>query len=180
MPKAPPHQLVLTGLAVLLIGNGVEANEGRAILQTPREFAPFVIRQSKDYTCGAAALANLFRFQFGQSVTEGMVLRQMAASRSHAAIRARGGFSFLDMADYAATHGYLAKGEGNLSLDQLTARLPAIIQVDTQRDAAHFIVVLERQGEYFAVADPAKGGLLLQAEDLAARWTGAALVLSGF
>lgn len=168
----------VTGLAILSIGSATYGEGANKSFAAPPAFEHSVIRQSEDYTCGAAALANLLRFQFGLTLAEEAIVRDMLGSRSSDMIRRRGGFTLLDMADFAAARGYAATGERNLELADLTLRLPAIIQVDVTGDTSHFIVVLEKRGGRFAVADPATGGLWLPAEDLARRWSGIAFVLS--
>lgn len=137
-----------------------------------------VILQTEDVTCLPAALANLLRFRFGLEVDQSRIVAEMRGGRSLSDIRAQGGFSLGDGLDVLAARGLSAWGEDGLDLAELGARLPAILQTETQGGAFHFVAVLARDGERFAVADPATGGSWMTAGALRARWTGIAFFVT--
>ncbi|MGP1357301.1 cysteine peptidase family C39 domain-containing protein [Roseicyclus sp.] len=137
-----------------------------------------VILQTEDVTCLPAALANLLRFRFGLEVDQSRLVAEMLGGRSLSDIRAQGGFSLGDGLEVVAARALSAWGEGGLGLDELGARLPAILQTETEGGALHFVTVLAREGELFAVADPATGGSWMTAGALGARWTGIAFFVT--
>lgn len=137
-----------------------------------------VVLQSTDVTCGAAALASLLRFRLGIDIPESEITDQMLAGRPLDAIRARGGFSLLDLADFASARGLSSRGERGLDLAELKKRLPAIVPLNTADAPAHFVVVLWAEGDRFALADPATGGRWIAAPDLAPVWPGIAFIVT--
>ena len=115
-----------------------------------------VIPQKWDTSCGAAALATLLTYDLGDPVTERAVATAMLHRTDPVRVRSRGGFSLLNMQEYAEAHGYEAEGYGKMSFGDLPALLPAIVPVQFH-GYDHFVVVRAiRDGEVF-FADPAYG-----------------------
>lgn len=141
------------------------------------EFDRYVVRQSTEFTCGPAALSTILQFQFGVEIGEVAIIDAMRGGRSLSAIEAQGGFSLLDIVDFAESHGFHAWGERHLDIDALTARLPAIVPVASSGDTLHFLVILERRADRFAVADPARGGRWVKPDELMVLWSGIALFI---
>lgn len=136
-----------------------------------------VVRQAEDTTCAAAALANILRFQMGIEIAEADIVSDMLGERSLQDIRRNGGFSLGDVLGFVEGLGLSGRGERGLGLGALGDRLPAIVQTTTEGDAHHFVVVLRREGDRFAVADPATGGRWMTASELATLWTGIVFVV---
>jgi uncharacterized protein len=137
-----------------------------------------VIRQTEDVTCLPAALASLLRFRFGREVGQDRIVAEMLGGRSLSQIRAQGGFSLGDALDFVEAHDLSARGEDGLEPSDLEGRLPAILQTQADGGGLHFVVVLAREGELFAVADPASGGTWMTATALRSRWTGIAFFVT--
>ena len=71
-------------------------------------------------------------------------------------VRTRGGFSLLNMQEYAEARGYQADGYGEVAFSDLVNMLPAIVTVEFH-GYDHFVVVREiKEGRVF-FADPAYG-----------------------
>src|SRR3569833_327091 len=99
MPPTRPQGL---GLAALALAAGVAA-------------APPVAGEHGDLTCGAAAIATLLNGQCGRQVTERQVTVAMLRKTNPVLVRARLGFSLLDLKRYAVAQGLEARGYSGLS-----------------------------------------------------------------
>ncbi|MDJ1007726.1 MAG: cysteine peptidase family C39 domain-containing protein [Paracoccaceae bacterium] len=174
MPDAMRLAVRLTLVAALCTEAAADVSPAQAFLADHP-----VIRQTEDVTCGPAALANLLGLQFGLALTEAEIVADMLAGRPLAAIRQRGGFSLLEIAEFAESRGYAARGERGLDTEALAERLPAIAQVALAGGGLHFVVVAERDGARFAVLDPATGAHWVAATAFDRHWTGVVLTLSG-
>ena len=104
MGNPPPAKA--TEVPVRLLGGGtfdkkVEDFKGRRFRR--------VVHQSLDFSCGAAAMATLLRYHYGQSLDERAAIVGMFNQGEKEKIRQRG-FSMLDMKHYAQSLGYQAEG----------------------------------------------------------------------
>jgi uncharacterized protein len=112
--------------------------------------------QQWDLSCGAAALATLLTFDLGDPVSERRVAAAMLRRAGAARVQGRGGFSLLDMQEFAEARGYQADGFGEMTLDDLSSQLPAIVPVDFH-GYEHFVVVRQVRDGQVLLADPAYG-----------------------
>src|SRR5512134_3064001 len=71
-----------------------------------------VVRQQLDYSCGAAALATLIRYYFGDDVSEDGILGDILGSMTAEEVldREENGLSLLDLRLQAERMGYQAAG----------------------------------------------------------------------
>ena len=126
-----------------------------------------VVVQKFDLSCGAAALATLLKYQFGDSVTEkevtqGLIRRQEYIEHPEL-VRVREGFSLLDMKRYAATRGYVGIGYGHLEMDDLLKLAPIIVAV-SPLGYNHFVIFRGMVGDNVLLADPAFGNRTMSRE----------------
>lgn len=136
-----------------------------------------IVVQHTDFSCGAAAIATLFREGYGAPIDETDVLRGMLNYTDPELVRARG-FSLLDIKRYALLVGLGAEGY-DLTTDQLAdLHVPAIVLLDIG-GYHHFVIVRHVDRSYAYVADPALGYLDLTLGNFAAEWNGVALVVLG-
>ncbi|HEX9400246.1 MAG TPA: C39 family peptidase [Anaeromyxobacter sp.] len=115
-----------------------------------------VVMQQWDLSCGAAALATLLTYHLGDPVTERAVAEAMLRRTDPLKVRVQGGFSLLDLQEYAEARGYEADGYGRVSLDDLVAMAPVIVPV-TLHGYDHFVVFRGVRGSRVELADPAFG-----------------------
>jgi predicted double-glycine peptidase len=115
-----------------------------------------VVIQKWDTSCGAAALATLLTYDFNDPVPERTIATAMLRRATPIRVKARGGFSLLDMQEYAEAQGYEADGYGKVSFQHLVKMLPAILPIKVH-GYDHFVVVRSiRDGEVH-FADPSYG-----------------------
>jgi predicted double-glycine peptidase len=128
-----------------------------------------VIRQEWDITCGAAAVATILTYQLGDPVTEREAAAGMLREGNVQLVRARLGFSLLDLKRFAASRGFMATGYGNLGFDDLLVMAPAIVPVRI-RNFGHFVVIRGRQGDRLLIADPAFGNRIMTVDAFKRAW----------
>ncbi len=119
-----------------------------------------LVRQRFDFSCGAAALATMLRYGFGESVTEGQILDGLfdLPSEDEKAARRRTGFSLLDLQRVAQARGYIAEG---FRLDPAQLSLvdgPVIVFIEP-RGYKHFAVFRGIRGDRVYLADPSRGNI---------------------
>lgn len=128
-----------------------------------------VVRQQWDLSCGAAAIATLLTYQLGHPVSEHDVALAMLRRTSPLLVRARLGFSLLDLKIYAATQGFGAAGFGAMTLADLDVMAPVIVPI-RRHGFRHFVVYRGRRGDRVLIADPSFGNRTLAAETFEAAW----------
>ena len=132
-----------------------------------------VVTQEWDLSCGAAALTTVLKYQFGEAVTERDVATTLMNREEYLdnpdVVRAREGFSLLDLKRLVDDRGYEGVGFGRLSLDDLLTRVPAIVPISTH-GYNHFVVVRGMVGNRVLMADPAWGNRTMTADDFERAW----------
>lgn len=159
-------RLAAAALAVFaMLGTPVQAGEIRIAIGGVRADVPVqsiqerlwqsVVRQQRDYSCGAAAVATLLTHHYQRPTDEAEVFDAMYAAGDQDKI-VRQGFSLLDMKRYLESEGFVADGF-RVTLDQLAyAAIPAIVIV-VIRGYRHFVVVKGVTDDSVLVGDPALG-----------------------
>jgi predicted double-glycine peptidase len=119
-----------------------------------------VVKQRFDFSCGAAALATLMRYGFGQDVTESQILIGLfdLPTEAEKLERERTGFSLLDLQRVAQARGYNAEGF-RIEPDQLTLLGGPVIVFIEPRGYKHFAVLRGIRGDRVYLADPSRGNI---------------------
>ncbi|MDZ4137296.1 MAG: C39 family peptidase [Erythrobacter sp.] len=119
-----------------------------------------VVLQQWDISCGAAALATILNHQFDDPVSEREIATSLISRAEYLAnpqiIRARLGFSLLDLKRFVDARGYEGIGYGQLDLDQLLQMAPVMVPVELQ-GYRHFVIFRGVRGNRVLLADPAFG-----------------------
>ncbi len=93
-----------------------------------------VVIQSWDLSCGAAALATLLRYEWGNPVTEKQIARRLMSRGQYVKhpqlVQIREGFSLLDLKRYVQANGFKGEGFGRLDFNDLIERAPIMVPVD--------------------------------------------------
>jgi uncharacterized protein len=156
-PPSFPLKIVSLLLLSSLAGRFAHAEEKVGRIRSLAEIRhEHVVMQKWDLSCGAAALATLLTYDLNDPVTEREVATAMLHKSDPIRVKARGGFSLLNMQEYAQARGYQADGYGEVSLEDLSKMLPAIVPVQFH-GYDHFIVVRKIGGGTVSFADPAYG-----------------------
>jgi uncharacterized protein len=138
----------------------------RSLLELRRDK---VVLQEYDISCGAAALATVLVYQHGDAVAEETIARSMLQHTEVDTVRARLGFSLLDLKRYAERRGYAADGYAGVTLADLRQMGPAIVRVHINV-YDHFVVFRGIQGDRVLLADPAFGNRTMRIDEFVAAW----------
>ena len=141
----------------------------------------YVVKQQLDYSCGAAALATLMVYYYGENTSEKEILellntRLQTMTEEERARKTRIGFSLLDLKIVAQQEGYQAAGF-KLSVDQLPQLLAPVIVHLRPFGYYHFAVLRGVAGDRVYLADPGRGNLRMSIERFLDEWTGVVFVL---
>jgi uncharacterized protein len=128
-----------------------------------------VIRQRWDLSCGAAALSTLLTFDVGDRVSEADIVMNILRRSDPVRIRARQGFSLLDLKRFAVSRGHVADGYGRLAMADLVRLSPAIVPT-LIGGYNHFVVLRGVHDGHVLLADPAFGNRTMTVERFEALW----------
>ncbi len=117
-----------------------------------------IVLQQRDYSCGAAALATLLRYYWGEPIEEIDVIKEIEAMLTPEELRDRVQNGSLD--HRLATDG----GQARLSIGHRhddgrklkESKVPVIVALD-QDKYNHFVVIRAFYGGYAYLADPIRG-----------------------
>ncbi len=133
-----------------------------------------VIIQSWDLSCGAAALATLLKYEWGDPVTEKQVAQGLMGRRKEYIqhpnlVQIREGFSLLDLKRYVEAHGFKGEGFGQLEFNDLIEDAPIMVPVDAL-GYNHFVIFRGVMGDRVLLADPAWGNRTMTIEKFKRMW----------
>lgn len=134
-----------------------------------------VVRQTQDLSCGAAAVATLINYYYGEKVKEADVIRDAMKTGDAEKIK-KDGFSMLELKRYGEKRGYVVRGyriKGVKNL--LKIKIPVLTLINT-RGYSHFVIIKGvKDGKVF-VADPAFGNRNFPIDEFAEGWRKVILV----
>lgn len=132
-----------------------------------------VVVQEWDISCGAAALATILNYQHGDPISERDIASGLIAREEYLAnpdlVRARHGFSLLDLKRFVDQHGYEGTGYGSLEFRDLIDLAPIMVPVDLH-GYPHFVVFRGARGNRVLLADPAFGNRTMLIDKFEAAW----------
>jgi hypothetical protein len=128
-----------------------------------------VVRQRWDLSCGSAALSTLLTYDVGDPVAEEQIVAAILQRSDPVRIRARQGFSLLDLKRFVASRGHDAEGYGRLDLQHLVGLAPAIVPT-VIGGYNHFVVFRGVRQGHVLLADPAFGNRTMTVEAFEAVW----------
>ena len=166
MPRSPiavclTVTLCLTAtlaVAQIDIGSGLRVDAPASSMKDLRD--QNVVKQRYDFSCGAAALATILRYGFGQSVTELELLEELFGllSEEEKEDARTEGFSLLHLQRVAQSRGYNAQGF-RLPPEQLSLLGgPVLVYIEPQ-GYRHFAVLRGVRSDRVYLADPSRGNI---------------------
>ena len=119
-----------------------------------------VVKQRFDFSCGAAALATLMRYGFGEDITESQILISLfdLPTEAEKDARRKSGFSLLDLQRVARSRDFMAEGF-RLEADQLRMLSGPVIVFIEPRGYKHFAVLRGVRDDRVYLADPSRGNI---------------------
>lgn len=129
-----------------------------------------VVRQRWDMSCGAAALGTILTYDFNDNTPEAAIVVWILHRNDPARIRARGGFSLLELKRFAQARGYSAEGFSGMSLEDLAAEKAWVITPIHFKTFDHFVVVKGIVGDRVILADPGFGNVTMRTNRFMKIW----------
>jgi hypothetical protein len=129
-----------------------------------------VVRQRWDMSCGAAALSTLLTYDFKDNTPETAIVVWILHREDPARVRARGGFSLLDLKRFAQARGYNAEGFSDMSLEELASQKSSVIVPVRLKGFDHFVVVKGVSGDRVFLADPGFGNVTMKTSRFVQIW----------
>jgi predicted double-glycine peptidase len=121
-----------------------------------------VVRQRWDMSCGAAALSTILTYDFNDNTPEAAIVVWILHRVNPVRVRARGGFSLLDLKRFAQARGYTAEGFSGMSIEDLAAETSSVITPIRFKGFDHFVVVKGIVGDRIILADPGFGNVTMK------------------
>ncbi|HTH52814.1 MAG TPA: cysteine peptidase family C39 domain-containing protein [Edaphobacter sp.] len=129
-----------------------------------------VVRQKWDMSCGAAALSTLLTYDFKDNTPETAIVVWILHRVDPVKVRARGGFSLLDLKRFAQARGYHAEGYTGMSIEELAQQKSSVIVPIRLKGFDHFIVVHRIVNGSVIIADPGFGNITMRVERFQSLW----------
>lgn len=134
-----------------------------------------VIRQKSDISCGAAALATLFSYYYGDRVKEQEIIKSVFKFGDKEKIK-KDGFSMLELKRYGESRRYVSQGFRIPDAKNLAKlKVPVITLINT-RGYNHFVVIKGVKNGMVFIADPAFGNISRPLKEFAKGWKKVILV----
>lgn len=129
-----------------------------------------VVKQKWDMSCGAAALSTLLTYDFKDNTPESAIVVWILHRVDPVRVRARGGFSLLDLKRFSQARGYTAEGFTGMSIEELASQKTSVIVPIRLKGFDHFIVVRQIKDGRVIVADPGFGNLTMRVDRFQTLW----------
>jgi predicted double-glycine peptidase len=169
----------LLSLAPAMSGRALAAG---TITERPRSYQDlkfqFTVRQQRDFTCGAAALASILKYHYGMPVTEEMIFWIIVNRYKPEELKQKAevGFSFEDLIFVAEKLGFKSQAAvvAISELEKLNG--PVILQMNMKR-FDHFSVLRKKTADIAYMSDPLFGQLTLDSKEFKEEFKGAVLAI---
>jgi predicted double-glycine peptidase len=129
-----------------------------------------VVRQKWDMSCGAAALSTLLTYDFKDNTPETAIVVWILHRVDPVRVRARGGFSLLDLKRFSKARGYHAEGYTGMSIEELASQRSSVIVPIRLKGFDHFIVVRSIEDGRVNIADPGFGNITMRVDRFQSLW----------
>jgi uncharacterized protein len=168
--------LILFTVGSVLAGERPGSSIRRHTLKELRD--QYIVKQQLDYSCGAAALATLMTYYFGDETSERELLELLTAQlpRDELKLKEKQGFSLLDLKKVAQAKGYRAAGF-KLTIEQLKQLAAPVLVFVEPRGYKHFAILRGVDRGRVFLADPSRGNLRMSISRFLREWHGIIFVL---
>ena len=110
---------------------GAARAQGSKNIRTLKEIrGEGVTRQRWDISCGAAALSTVLTYDFKDPTPETAIVVWIFHRVDAGRVRARGGFSLLDLKHFAEARGYHAEGFSGMTMEDLAQEKNSVISAN--------------------------------------------------
>ncbi len=138
-----------------------------------------IVMQKFDYSCGAAVLATIVKYYWGDNRDEAFFLDQLARlklTQKEMKDRIENGLTLTDLRDMANLAGYQAT-MAKVKFEELAqGKVPVIVGI-TLRKHEHFVVFRGADDRYAYLADPIRGNVRTEICDFLEQWQKNAILI---
>ena len=130
-----------------------------------------IVMQQRDFSCGAACLATICRYYWGDNVTEDQVLTtlDLMLTAEETEDRIMNGLAMSDLRRAAVKLGYQSV-VGTTTFAKLgEMKVPAIVGIEPSGHK-HFVVLKGTFGDYVYLADPIRGNIRMPNWEFVEQW----------
>jgi predicted double-glycine peptidase len=130
-----------------------------------------IVMQQRDFSCGAASLATVVKYYWGDDVDEDLFLRALDQILTDEEIQDRieNGLAMTDLRKAAVAAGYQAV-VGKTSFEKLSeAKVPLVVGI-SPGGHDHFVVYRGTDWSWVYVADPIRGNVRMTVADFRKQW----------
>jgi len=181
------RRLLVPALMLLAIApamtSPVSAQTGRAPIRDPAHIIEKnvwhyralqernVVMQKQDYSCGAAALATVLRFYWGDNIGEREVLLRLnkLLTPEEFVDRVKNGLAITDLRRVSVEMGYVSTTLELTFSKLVESKIPLIIPI-APKGYDHFVVFRGLHGEWVYLADPIRGNIRLTVPEFLGVW----------
>ncbi len=131
-----------------------------------------VVMQKLDYSCGAATLATIARYYWGDDVDEATFLSlipRLNLTEEQIRDRIEKGLTLTDLRDMANLAGYQSSMGKVQFRELIEAKVPVIVGVVVNKHD-HFVVYRGTDGYYVYLADPIRGNIRTEVDVFLRQW----------
>jgi predicted double-glycine peptidase len=131
-----------------------------------------IVMQKRDFSCGAAALATIAKYYWGDNVDEDLFLRALDGILTDLEVvdRIQNGLAMTDLRRAAVRVGYEAAVGKLPSFDKLKdVKVPVIVGI-SPGGHDHFVVFRGTDDYWVYVADPIRGNVRMTVADFRKQW----------
>jgi len=128
-----------------------------------------IVMQQWENSCAAASVATVLTYGFRDPVTERYAAAKMLEKTDGARVRARGGFSLLDLRHFVQDRGYQGDAYQGLSIEDLKIFHAPIVPISTL-GYNHYVVFNGISGDNVLLADPAFGHRRMSQKEFSRVW----------
>lgn len=159
------------GVPALAQNSPDAATQGSKPIRTLKEIrGEGVVRQRWDMSCGAAALSTVLTYDFKDPTPETAIVVWILHRVDPVRVRARGGFSLLDLKHFAEARGYHAEGFSGMTIEDLEQEKTSVITPIRAKGVDHFVVVKAIVAGHVVLADPAFGNMTMRVDQFQKLW----------
>ncbi|WP_158793249.1 C39 family peptidase [Granulicella sp. L60] len=147
---------------------GVQASKNIRSMKEIRDEG--VVKQRWDMSCGAAALSTLLAYDFKDPTPETSIVVWILHRVDPVRVRARGGFSLLDLKRFSEARGYHAEAFSGMSIEDLAMEKTSVIVPIRVKGFDHFVVVKGIYAGHVILGDPGFGNMTMRVDRFQTLW----------
>ena len=127
-----------------------------------------MVKQKTDFSCGAAALATILKYGYGEDISETEILKEIMSVNDANLIKKKG-VSFKDIKNYLESRGMKGKGYRVKPGVFKMLKIPVMVLLNIG-GYTHFVVVKKAKDGKVYIADPSLGNKVMPEEEFVKGW----------